>query len=146
MPTLKILFILLLIPITAIAQNCPVSMGGYCLETLWQETNKAMQTGTAAEASILEIPSPIQESVTSETTYYGYYETLWQNLVEKGLATDEENKKAFEEATKAGGTKIGGVNLVVLAARTLQKLVDLQVLTLDQAQKILNGAKTTPSP
>jgi hypothetical protein len=30
---------------------------------------------------------------------------------------------------------------VVLGARTLQKLVDLKFITLEQAQQILNGAK-----
>lgn len=132
MQALKILFVLLLIPLTTRAENCPVVMGGYCLETLWQETKKAI------EAEALE---PVQESLSTETTYYGYYETFWRKLVDRGLVTDEESKQAFEEATKAGGTKIGGVNLVVLAARTLQKLVDLKILTLAEAQGILNGAK-----
>ncbi len=121
------------------AQNCPVVMGGYCLKTIWNETDRAIRINTTEP--IVEETTKSTDSLPSETDYYGYYEKLWQNLVQKGLATEEESKKAFEEASKAGGTKIGGVNLVVLAARTLQKLVDLKMLTLEQAQGILNGAR-----
>ena len=62
-------------------------------------------------------------------------------MVESKLATKEDKEKVFKLARDSGGTKIGGVNLVVLSAGTLQQMVDKKILTKDEAQKILNDAR-----
>lgn len=57
------------------------------------------------------------------------------------MAGEADRAQAFEAARKAGGTKLGGVNLVALSAATLQHLVDRKLLTKDVAQQMLNEAK-----
>lgn len=131
-------------------EKCSWIDGGYCVDLLVKETTQVIKADTSETTKVLR--AGIEEKRISETedsldslpagtTYYGYYESLWIALVKAGLAEERERVAAFEEAAAAGGTKIGGVNLVVLAARTLQKLVDLKWLTLEQAQEILNRAR-----
>ncbi len=131
---------------SALASTCPWKDGGYCVDTLARETLKVIQgaadpqTDAARQAIVSKLALPegqaaIEGLLGGGSAYFNFYDGLWSS----GLFSDK--KTVFDEATAAGGTKIGGVNLVVLGARTLQRMVDLKWLTMEQAQQILNGAR-----
>lgn len=111
------------------AAECGFRDGGYCVDAIWRETSE--KTGF----------SSLDETAPTVSSLYTRYEALWDRLVQTATASESEKKAAFEEAGMAGGTKIGGVNLVVLAARTLQKLADIKVLSLEEAQGILERSR-----
>lgn len=123
------------------AQTCAYRDGGYCVSDIASQT--ARKLGIHFENTKWEYLSAgdMAEGVWGGTPYLNYYEGIWNKMVQSGKATEQDRKRAFDEAKKAGGTKIGGVNLVVLSAMTLQQLVDKKVLTKDEAQSILNGAR-----
>lgn len=124
------------------AQTCAYRDGGYCVSAIADQT--AIKLGmqrVSLDSAKLGDAVRTSEGVLGGTEYLNYYETIWDEMVKDGKATAQDRTKAFEEAEKAGGTKIGGVNLVVLSAMTLQQLVDKKILTKDEAQNILNGAK-----
>ncbi len=116
-------------PLLLRAQECAYRDGGYCVSAIADQAAKKLKKEVTTETA------------TEGTAYLTYYEKLWNQMVREGNATTKERESAFKEASRAGGTKIGGVNLVVLGARTLQKLVDLQLLTLEEAQGILDQSK-----
>ncbi|MBX7149830.1 hypothetical protein K1X76_12235 [bacterium] len=122
------------------AAECGFADGGYCVDKIFSETMRVVNESKFKDKDSLT-SGTILTDLTGGTLVYTNYDALWSGMVKTGAVTEEEKKTAFEEAGKAGGTKIAGVNLVVLGARTLQKLVDLQILTLEDAQKILNNAK-----
>ncbi len=125
--------------------TCPWEDGGYCVDTLARETLKVIQVATdpktdsIRQETLLKLNLPEAQTAPDPLSggilYYNFYDTLWSS----GLFQDKQ--AAFAEATAAGGTKIGGVNLVVLGARTLQKLVELKFITLEQAQAILEQSR-----
>jgi hypothetical protein len=139
--------VLILFPAKVVVgeDHCAWEDGGYCVETLARETLRVVKeavdpkTESIRQETLPKLNLPeaqtTPDSLSGGIPYYNFYDTLWSS----GLLQDKQD--AFEEAVAAGGTKIGGVNLVVLGARTLQKLVDLKFITLEQAQEILNGAK-----
>ena len=138
----NILFVLLmsLIAISARAEECGFADGGYCVDKIFSETMRVVSESSFKDKAPLT-SGTILTDLTGGTLVYTNYDALWNGMVTAGAVTEEEKKTAFEEAGKAGGTKIAGINLVVLGARTLMKLVDLQILTLEDAQKILNDSK-----
>lgn len=126
------------------AQTCAYRDGGYCVSAIAEVTAKKLSVPTEMAAwgkSKGEGVLLAGEGVLGGTNYLDYYENIWDQMVKDKKATDEERKRAFDEAKKAGGTKIGGYNLVVLSARTLQQLVDKKIITGEEAQGILNTAK-----
>lgn len=144
--TLVILTATLLFASTAKAESiCPWGNGGYCVDTLAHETLRVVKEAVDPKTesvrqetlSRLNLPEAqtAPDSLSGGIPYYNFYDTLWSS----GLFQDKQT--SFEEAATAGGTKIGGINLVVLGARTLQKLVDLKFLTLEQAQAILEQSR-----
>lgn len=126
---------------TAKAEStCPWGDGGYCVDTLARETLKVIQGKAESKTeaiSKLSLPEAqaAPDALSGGIPYYNFYDTLWLS----GLFQDKQ--ATFDEAAAAGGTKIGGVNLVVLGARTLQRMVELGWLTMEQAQGILDQAK-----
>ncbi len=128
---------------------CPWEDGGYCVDTLARETLKVIQgaadpkTESVREEVVSKITLPegqaAPDGLSGGSAYFNFYDVLWSS----GLLQDK--KAAYDEAAAAGGTKIGGVNLVVLGARTLQRMVELNWLSVEQAQQILNGAKRQKS-
>ncbi|MBX7149888.1 hypothetical protein K1X76_12525 [bacterium] len=125
---------------TAKAEECGFVDGGYCVDKVFNETMRVVNESSFKDKASLT-SGTILTDLTGGTLVYTNYDALWSGMLKAGAVTEEEKKTAFDEAGKAGGTKIAGINLVVLGARTLQKLVDLQILTLENAQKILNDAK-----
>lgn len=118
------------------AESCQWEDGGYCVETLARETLRVVKESVDPKTQLnLPEAQTVPDSLSGGIPYYNFYDALWSS----GLFQDKQT--TFEEAAAAGGTKIGGVNLVVLGARTLQRLVDLKFITLEQAQQILNGAR-----
>ena len=77
----------------------------------------------------------VPEGLSGGISYFNFYDRLWLS----GLFQDKQ--AVFSEAAATGGTKIGGVNLVVLGARTLQRMVELGWLGLPQAQAILEQSR-----
>ncbi|MBX7149880.1 hypothetical protein K1X76_12485 [bacterium] len=146
----KILFIcVLFLSLNARAEECYFKDGGYCVSQIFNSTRQAIDESKNEKAEQIKQgiskngygPLGITLPVNEGTFIYVSYDVLWDWMVTGGAVLAEDKTTAFNEASKAGGTKIAGVNLVVLGARTLQKLVDLQILTLEDAQKILNEAK-----
>ncbi len=138
-----ILFILLasLLSASSASAACPWEDGGYCVDTIARETLKAIQVASdpatetarkemAAKLTLPEVQTTT-EGLSGGSIYFNFYDVLWSS----GVLADK--KVAYDEAAAAGGTKIGGVNLVVLGARTLQRMVELNWLTMPQAQAIL---------
>ena len=135
------------------ATECGFQDGGYCLNPILKETLQAIEKSSSEKAAQIRAAQEkigfgkldgmvLMASMVENGTYlYIQYEMLWNRLIEAGVVSESERKAAFEEAADAGGTKIGGVNLVVLGARTLQKLVDLKFITLEQAQGILEQSR-----
>lgn len=131
-----ILFFGLLYGYPAQAEPCQWEDGGYCVDTLARETLRVVKESVDPKTELrLPEAQTAPDALSGGIPYYNFYDTLWSS----GLFQDKQT--TFDEAAAAGGTKIGGVNLVVLGARTLQWLVDLKFLTLEQAQQILNGAR-----
>ncbi|MBI4126451.1 MAG: hypothetical protein HY465_03060 [Deltaproteobacteria bacterium] len=123
------------------ADDCAWEDGGYCVATLAQETlrviEKVPDEKVHAMAGVVREPPPsTTDHLTGGIPYYNFYDALWSS----GFLP--EKQAAFDEAAAAGGTKIGGVNLVVLAARTLQAMVDVQWITMEQAQAMVEQAHT----
>jgi len=147
MRLIKVIVAVCLLIITAKAvhaQVCTYRDGGYCVSAIADQTAKKLGVPTETAVwgkSRWDEALWAPEGVLGGTNYLNYYENIWNQMVKKGKATEQERKQAFDEAKKAGGTKIGGVNLVVLSARTLQQMVDKKIITRDEAQSILNAAK-----
>ena len=128
------------------AQACAYRDGGYCVSAIADQTAKKLGVPTETAVwgkSKWDETLWAPEGLLGGTNYLNYYQNIWNQMVKNGKATEQERKQAFDEARKAGGTKIGGVNLVVLSARTLQQLVDKKIMTKDEAQNILNEARMT---
>jgi len=126
------------------AQTCAYRDGGYCVSAIADQTAKKLGVPTETAVwgkSKWDEALWAPEGVLGGTNYLNYYENIWNQMVKNQKATEQERKQAFDEAKKAGGTKIGGYNLVVLSARTLQQLVDKKIMTKDEAQSVLNAAK-----
>ncbi len=139
------LLVLLAITTFVHADDCAYRDGGYCVAFIAKETAKKLSipTETAMWGQSRWNKSLWATDVAMDgTNYLNYYENLWDQMVKNGKATIKDRETTFEEAKKAGGTKIGGVNLVVLAAKTLQHLVDKGALTKEEAQGILNRARS----
>ena len=125
--------------------TCPWGDGGYCVDTLARETLKVVKeavdpkTESARQEVVSKLTLPegqaASDGLSGGISYFNFYDGLWAS----GLLADK--KATYDEAAAAGGTKIGGVNLVVLGARTLQRMVELGWLTMEQAQGILNQAR-----
>jgi hypothetical protein len=134
---------LTLLAMTALAQAevCAYQDGGYCLSDIASQTTRALE-GKPAQPDMA--PKPGKKTISGMeggTTYLNYYENVWDAMVEDGRATEGQREEAFARAKAAGGTKIGGYNLVVLAAGTLQHMVEMKIVTKEEAQEILNRAK-----
>ncbi|MBX7149861.1 hypothetical protein K1X76_12390 [bacterium] len=150
----KILFIcVLLFSLSIRAEECGFADGGYCVDKILNETIRIVNESPLEKVNLIKKEMAetgfgklggmiLTESMVTDGSFtYTRYETFWNWMVKSTVATEKEKSAAFDEASKSGGTKIAGANLVVLAARTLQELVNLQILTLQDAQKILNDAK-----
>ncbi len=106
--------------------SCPWGDGGYCVDTLARETLRVVKEAVDPKTESIrqEVVSKLtlpegqaaSDGLSRGISYFNLYDTLWSS----GLF---QNKQAtFDEAAAAGGTKIGGINLVVLGARTLQRM------------------------
>ncbi len=102
-------------------------------------TSGTVETWVAIDKK--DIASGLDKVQTDGVASLNYYESFWNLLIKNGKATQKDRDQAFEEAGKAGGTKVGGVNIVVLAARTFQFLIDKGVMTKEEAQKTLDEAR-----
>ena len=144
---LLLLCFLVTLPRGLKAAECDFQDGGYCVDAISKETFQAIEKSSGEAAGRIRAAGEktgfgkLNEMVLTPSSLYVQYETLWDGLTQAGMASESEKKTAFEEAGEAGGTKIGGVNLVVLAARTLQKLADLKLLTMEEAQGILDRSR-----
>ncbi|MBX7149572.1 hypothetical protein K1X76_10880 [bacterium] len=128
------------------ASECGYIDGGYCLSNMIAEACFLIESRTEIKDKITLAGSDtdFRQALTNfrdPNLIYMQYEIVWDLLIKNSLATEEEKKKSFDEASKVGGTKIGGANLVVLGALTFQKFVDLKLVTIEEAQKFLDEAK-----
>lgn len=127
------------------AQDCAYQDGGYCLSTITATTSGYITEKERIGAD--KIFTGIQQAPSSGNTlidgisYLEFYKSLWDEMIKSGKATEEKKEEVFKLAEESGGSKIGGVNLVVLAAGTLQHMVDKGVITRQEAQKVLNDSK-----
>lgn len=134
-----------LLAMTSMAQTCAYQDGGYCLSTITVTTSGYITEKERIDAD--QIFTGIQQAPSSGNTlidgisYLEFYKSLWDEMIKSGKASKEEKEKVFKLAEDSGGSKIGGVNLVVLAAGTLQHMVDKGVITQQEAQKVLNDSK-----
>lgn len=136
-----------------VAESCAYRDGGYCIDRLLGKTITAIENSSNKKVATFSKTKGKQgfgkyegqiitkSSVGNGTFFYMYYETLWNWLVKSGILNNQNRQQVFVEASKAGGTKTGGVNLVVLGAGTLQQLVEKGFITTEQAQSILNQSK-----
>src|SRR3989338_6939351 len=107
------------------ADDCSVSMEGYCLSKIAEETVKTL-------SQKIEITIPQEQKgndLIAGNDYLDFYNALWDKLIASGHATVGGKEKAFETAARAGGIKIGGINLVVLAAQTLEQLSNKKIIS-----------------
>ena len=128
---------LLFLPMGSQAEDCSAQMEGYCLSKIAEETVKTL-------SQKIEITIPQEQKgndLIAGNDYLDFYNALWDKLIASGHATVGGKEKAFETAARAGGIKIGGINLVVLAAQTLEQLSNKKIISMDKAQEILDNAK-----
>lgn len=123
------------------AEECAFQDGGYCVPVIANTTAGTVVKWVAMDKRSAIMDFDKKEGQLAGVTILNYYESLWDELVKAKVATQKEREEVFDKARKAGGTKIGGVNLVVLAAGTLQQLIDKDILTKEEAQRILDEAK-----
>lgn len=109
--------------------ECTYWDGGYCVSKL---------TSEIADLVRADFGEP---NTVEGAKYFQRLESIWNILIEKNLAMKEDMDRAFVEADKATGVKIGGANLIVLSAWTLHQMVYKNIITKDDAQKILSGAR-----
>ena len=137
----KLILILVLIgfilPIQSKAEDCKAWMEGYCLSKIAEQTVKALP-----QKIEISLPQDQEENeLIVGNDYLSFYNNLWDKLITNNLATAKEKTKAYDMAAKSGGTKIGGVNLVILAAQTLEQLSNKKIISMRKAQEVLDHAK-----
>ena len=79
--------------------------------------------------------------LASSSSIIDLYDKIGTYLVEKGIASQEDITAAKTAAAQSGGIKIGGYNPVILSASFLNILVKKNIISLSEAQSILDGAK-----
>ncbi|MFA5811265.1 MAG: hypothetical protein WC956_02915 [bacterium] len=121
-------------------------VGGYDLEKIAAATvERLTKADVVTPADKLDV-SNVRASASSDPLVHGseviqFYARLGRILVERKAATPAEIDAVNKAAAKSGGVKIGGLNPAVLAASYLDLLVRKGMLTLQQAQAILDSAK-----
>ena len=81
-----------------------------------------------------------QNLLSSDAAIVDFYKELGILLLAKNKATQEELDGIVRQARESGGLKIAGLNPIILGAGYLNLLVLKDVVSIDQAQKILDQA------
>lgn len=99
--------------------------------------NSADTAGLAVSLNSAKGSDPLVAS-QSIVEFYG---KLGAILIEKKTLMAEDVESAKIQARESGGIKAGGLNPVVLAASFLDALIQKEIVSVDAAQTILDGAK-----
>ena len=125
----------------------PAVLGGYDVSKIAMATldnlkgEKALTDEQYSDLSKMLVAEPADPLAWS-TSYIDLYERLGALLVERGVATKENVESIYAAAREGGGAKIAGINPVVLAAGFLDLIARKGILSLPQAQSILDSAKS----
>lgn len=140
------IIILSLISLTALNVLAKTIVGGYDLDKIAAATVEGISKAgliDRKEAALLALPveSSSKDPLVRGADVIRFYERIGTVLIEKQLATQQDIETTKKMAAESGGLKIGGLNPVVLAASYLDLLTRNGVITLSEAQSILDSAK-----
>lgn len=121
-------------------------VGGYDLEKIEASTVESLtKSGIVTAADEIDVSSVVttvsKDPLVRGTDIIAFYDRLGAILVKKKILSQQEITVAQNVASKSGGMKIGGLNPVVLAASYLDLLVKKQIISLSEAQNILDTSK-----
>jgi len=121
-------------------------IGGYDVQKIAQTTLKVLHEKKVLpdkQFSEFErlLPAKQSDPLASGTSIIDLYDKLGAFLVEKAIASEEDITAAKKTAAESGGLKIGGYNPVVLSASFLNILVKGNIISLSDAQAVLDSSK-----
>jgi len=125
------------------------TIGGYNVSALATKTAALLQSKgvvdgkKAGELDKLIARQP-EDPLAAGPGIIEFYKRLGNILISKNIAKRADIDKLKQEATQSGGVKIGGMNPVVLAASYLNFLADRGVITLKEAQNVLDTTRLNP--
>jgi hypothetical protein len=140
---LSVLAVLVFLSAVAFAQTI---VGGYDLEKLATSTAQQLaNAGVVKPSDKFEIaavkPSAANDPLVRGADIVAFYDRLGVLLVKKKIASQQEIDAVKKSVSESGGMKTGGLNPVVLAASYLDLLARKGIITLHEAQSILDSAK-----
>lgn len=125
-----------------------LNVGGYDVAAIAASTAGALQKKKElADVPAAELTAPAgtepSDALASGSAIVDFYDRLGNLLIKRGLVTAGEIENAKQAAVKSGGLKIAGYNPVILAASFLNLLVEKGMISLPEAQSILDSSKKT---
>lgn len=119
------------------------SAGGYNVTRIAVATLDILkEKGILPESSFKEfsklLPAKQTDLLSSGSSVIDLYDRLGTFILEKGISSQDDISAAKRLAAEGGGLKIGGYNPVVLFASFLDILVQKDVVSLSEAQHILD--------
>jgi len=124
-----------------------VVVGGYDVAKLAYDTISVLESGgviSKAEAGELSGALPKdqpQDTLMASPAVTGVFDRIGTVLMVKGVALASDIESFDKAASESGGLKIAGRNPVVLAASYLDLLARKGVISLQQAQAVLDSSK-----
>lgn len=141
-----IAIVISLATIPTVAQTTVI--GGYDMNQVADATVDliaARGLTTQAEATELRqslaVGKPSSDPLVSGVSIIALYDRIGAILVTKNIATAQEIDAVKKTAAASGGVVIGGVNPVVLAASYLNLFAQKGIITLHQAQLLLDSSR-----
>lgn len=135
-----------LVTIPAVAQTTVI--GGYEMNQVADATVEliaARGLTTQAEATELRqsltVRKPSSDPLVSGAPIVALYDRIGAILVAKNITTAQEIDAVKKTAAASGGVVIGGVNPVVLAASYLNLFAQKGIITIHQAQLLLDSSR-----
>ena len=136
-------------PMLSLAQDARgLQVGGYDVTKIAVATIDLLQEkgiATIDEAKAFRVSlsaaQPPDDPLVADPHIIDWYRRLGTLFVEKGVATSEEIARLHARAQQSGGLRVAGQNPLVLATSFLDLLVTKKLVTLQQAQSILDTAK-----
>jgi len=121
-------------------------IGGYDVQKIAQTTLKVLHEKKVLpdkQFSEFEklLPAKQSDPLASGSSMIDLYAQLGAYLVEKAIASEEDIAAAKTASAESGGIKIGGYNPVILSASFLNILVTKNIISLSEAQSILDSSK-----
>lgn len=139
--------LLILLGIGAVPCAADTRIGGYDVSRIATSTLDVLKAkgilndAGAAKLEVFLDSENASDPLIASQSIVEFYGKLGAILIEKKTLTAEDVESAKIQARESGGMKAGGLNPVVLAASFLDALGKKGVVTVGDAQAILDNAK-----